>query len=357
MSHAVLKKGNLDQFIIRLAENHQVAAPVHKGHNRYTFEKVQTAERIAIPYIPTILPPKKYYAPQHETLIEYDISNGLRAETVVEYEPLIVFGVHTCDLAGIQCLNMVFSDRPKDLNYLFRKSKIVIIGLECNDYCDDYASCALMGNHLPKGGYDLFFTDLADYFIIHILTQTGDRLIEEMGAVLQEASASHLKDLDALRERKRNIFKSEVAVARNEIPLFFDRGFDHPIWEEIGDRCLSCGNCTNVCPTCYCFDVSDIPNLDLKTGKRIRIWDSCQNEPFAKVASGESFRAKRSDRKRHRFYRKFKYHNERFARFFCTGCGRCSRTCMAKINLKETIAALGGIPYEHGKGRHQTSSL
>jgi sulfhydrogenase subunit beta (sulfur reductase) len=84
----------------------------------------------------------------------------------------------------------------------------------------------------------------------------------------------------------------------------------------------------------------DIPNLDLKTGRRVRVWDSCQNEPFAKIASGESFRAERSDRLRHRFYRKFKYHNDRFNRFYCTGCGRCSRTCMAKINLKETITAL-----------------
>jgi sulfhydrogenase subunit beta (sulfur reductase) len=357
MSYAILQKENLNRFVIGLAEKSQVVAPIYQGYHSYAFEKVRTAERIAVTYIPTILPPKKYYAPQHETLLEYDVSSGLKAEAVVEYEPLVLFGVHTCDLAGIQCLNVVFSDRPKDLNYLFRKNKIVTIGLECNVYCDEYASCALMGNHLPKGGYDLFFTDLTDYFLIHVLTQTGDQIREKMGSLFEEAGASHLKDLEALRERKRIIFHNEVDVRRENIPILFDQGFDHPVWEEIGNRCLSCGNCTNVCPTCYCFDVMDIPNLDLKTGKRIRVWDSCQNEPFAKVASGESFRAKRSDRKRHRFYRKFKYHNDRFARFYCTGCGRCSRTCMARINLKETIAALGGVPYEQGKSHYQTSGL
>jgi sulfhydrogenase subunit beta (sulfur reductase) len=339
MSFVVLDKEHLNPFILRVAEKRQVVAPVHQGHNRYAFEKVQSADRIAIQYIPTILPPKKYYAPQHETLIEYDLRKGQRAQMVVEYEPLVLFGVHTCDLAGIQCLNVVFSDRPKDLNYLFRKNKMIILGLECNDYCDSYASCALMGNHLPKGGYDLFFTDLGDCFIIHVLTEGGRRLIGDMNFI-RPAEAEHVKALDVLRARKIEIFHNEVDVERNEIPLLFDRGFDHPVWEEIGNRCLSCGNCTNVCPTCYCFDVMDVPNLDLKTGRRVRVWDSCQNEPFAKVASGESFRAKRSDRKRHRFYRKFKYHNDRFARFYCTGCGRCSRTCMAKINLKETISAL-----------------
>jgi len=84
----------------------------------------------------------------------------------------------------------------------------------------------------------------------------------------------------------------------------------------------------------------DVQNLDLKTGTRIRVWDSCQNETFAKVSGGESFREERSDRKRHRFYRKFKYPINRYSRFFCTGCGRCTRTCMAKISLIETLELL-----------------
>lgn len=339
MNYIVMEKHQLNSFIVQLTAKHKVVAPVHKGFNRFAFDEVHAADQISLAYIPTILPPKKYFMPQHETLIEYETGESQKMKAVVEFEPLIIFGVHTCDLAGIQCLNMVFSDRPKDLNYLFRKNKIILIGLECNDYCDEHATCALMGNHLPIGGYDLFFTDLGDYFIIHIQTEVGDDLIEKMPD-LKKADSPHLRALDDLRNRKKTIFKNEVDVERNEIPLLFDRGFDHPIWEEIGNRCLSCGNCTNVCPTCYCFDVQDIPNLDLKTGRRVRIWDSCQNEPFAKIASGESFRGKRSDRKRHRFYRKFEYHTERFSKFFCTGCGRCSRTCMATIELKDTIVAL-----------------
>ncbi len=343
MSYVVLDKDQLNSFIVQLAAGQKVVAPVHKGNNRYAFEEVQTGEKISIKYIPTILPPKKYFMPQNETLLEYDIRKSPKTEVVVEYEPLVLFGVHTCDLAGIQCLNIVLSDRPKDLHYLFRKNKLIIMGLECNDYCDSYASCALMGNHLPFGGYDLFFTELEESFLIHIQTKTGEDLIEKM-EFIRKAEPSHMSALEQIRARKREIFKNEVDVDRDEIPLLFDKGFDHPVWKEIGERCLSCGNCTIVCPTCYCFDVMDIPNLDLKTGRRVRVWDSCQNEPFAKIASGESFRADRSDRKRHRFYRKFKYHNERFNRYFCTGCGRCSRTCMAKIDLKETITALKKVP-------------
>jgi sulfhydrogenase subunit beta (sulfur reductase) len=322
-----------------LNRSRKIVAPVRKEDRQFTFAEVTTGKPIALTYIPTILPPKKYFMPQYETLLEYDIREGQKMQAVVEPEELVLFGVHTCDLAGIQCLNVVFSDRPKDLNYLIRKNHIALIGLECNDYCDEYANCTLMGNELPNGGYDLFFTDLGEAFLIHVNTYLGDILVQE-GRVCTEAQPRQLSALDALRARKRERFHPEVAIDLAQMPELFDRSLQSSVWDDIGDRCLSCGNCTNVCPTCYCFNIVDEINLDLKTGKRVRVWDSCQNERFAKVAGGESFRKDRSSRKKHRFYRKFRYPVDRYARFFCTGCGRCSRTCMAKINLKETMTAL-----------------
>ncbi len=339
MEYLILQKTNLDNFVTALAAKMKVVAPVRKGFNSYSFEEVKNSKNISLKHIPTILPPKKYFMPQHETLIEYDTKVGQKMQAVVEYDKMVLFGVHTCDLAGIQCLDIIFSDRPKDLNYLIRRNEITLIGIECNEYCDEFANCAMMDNQLPSGGYDLFFTDLGDYFVVQAHTLDGDDIVKKIG-FFEEAKASHLKDLEALRQKKKTLFKNEVGIDRSIIPDLFVKGFEAKVWTDIGNRCLSCGNCTNVCPTCYCFDVDDVPNLDLKTGKRIRVWDSCQSEPFAKIAGGESFRKERSDRKRHRFNRKFKYPVDRYNHFFCTGCGRCSRTCMACINLKETIKQL-----------------
>ena len=179
MGYLTLKKNFFNDFIAQLSKISKVVAPVSKGFNRYEFTEVHSGKEISMEYIPTILPPKKYFAPQHETLIEYNTTERQKMEAVVDYEPLILFGVHTCDLAGIQCLNIVFSDRPKDLHYQVRKNHIVLIGFECNFYCDEYASCALMGNHLPNGGYDLFFTDLGDYYLVHVQTQTGDDIAQD----------------------------------------------------------------------------------------------------------------------------------------------------------------------------------
>ncbi len=339
MNQTLLPKTRLDDFIRFLSARQKVIAPVSLGNNQYKFDEVSSLDEISLHYIPTILPPKKYYMPQHETLLKYDVSKGQEMEAVVEVEELVLFGVHTCDLAGIQCLNMVFSDRPKDLHYLIRKNYLTLIGLECNDYCDSYANCAMLRNHLPKGGHDLFFTELADCYYVHVNTHRGDELVEKSG-LFDEMNTQAEGELAELRTRKKERFKSEVAIRYQDIPRLFDETFESPVWEDVGNRCLACGNCTNVCPTCYCFDVMDEPDLDLTKGRRIRVWDSCQHEVFAKVAGGESFREERKDRKRHRFNRKFKYPVDRYRRIFCTGCGRCSRTCMAKIDLKETINAL-----------------
>lgn len=337
--YVILSKDNFDGFISRLSKLQKLVAPVSKGHNNFAFEEVTAGVEVAVKYIPTILPPKKYLMPQRETLLEFNVSKGLESTPVVEHEKTTIFGVHTCDIAGIQCLNMVFSTRPRDFNYLTRKGRTTIIGLECNDYCDEYASCALVNASLPNGGYDLFFTDMGEYFIVHVNTQAGEEIIEA-AKFFEDANDEQLKALASLRETKREIFKNEVSIDPRKIPELFDKSFDSKVWEELGERCLACGNCTNVCPTCYCFDVKDEMNLDLKSGKRYRVWDSCQVEPFASVAGNHNFRKERADRQKHRYYRKFRYPVDKYHRLFCTGCGRCSRTCMAGIRLKDTVNAL-----------------
>ena len=102
-------------------------------------------------------------------------------------------------------------------------------------------------------------------------------------------------------------------------------------WEKHSEKCLACGSCVLVCPTCYCFDVKDNPDLSLEHGERIRTWDGCLLEDFAKIASGENFRATRPTRYRHRYFKKGKYLFDRFGFVSCVGCGRCSSNCLPDI--------------------------
>jgi NAD(P)H-flavin reductase len=102
-------------------------------------------------------------------------------------------------------------------------------------------------------------------------------------------------------------------------------------WEKHSEKCLACGSCVLVCPTCYCFDVKEQADLSLEYGERIRTWDGCLLEDFAKIASGENFRPTRPTRYRHRYFKKGKYLFDRFGFISCVGCGRCSSNCLPDI--------------------------
>ena len=340
MKYAVIKKEDIPRWLEHLKKKARLYAP-KKKENRFIFRPVKDVNEVCLEYIPTILPPKKYYFPQKEKLLKFSIEPFKTAKAIAEFEEYILFAVHTCDIAGIQCMDVVFRDGPEDPNYLNRKDKMSIIGIECLNYCDEYANCASMATNVPRGGYDLMLVDLGEKFILHINSEKGERLIKGL-AYIKEARDADMESLERVREAKKKNFKEELNAPLPEVYQSFDRSFHSPVWEDVGKRCVACGNCTAVCPTCYCFDVADEVDLSLNEGIRYRIWNSCQMDDFAKVAGGEDFRKGRSSRQRHRYYRKFKYPVDKFNRYFCTGCGRCTRSCMAGISLVDTVNSLRG---------------
>ncbi len=345
MKYAIIQKEGLSKWLEHLKSRARLYAP-RKKENSFVFRPVRDISEVCLEYIPTILPPKKYYFPQKEKLLKFSVRPFKTAKAIDVFEEYILFAVHTCDIAGIQCMDVVFRDSPEDPNYLNRKDKMTIIGIECLNYCDKFANCASMGNHNPRGGYDLMLTDLGKSFIIHINSEKGEGLVTGLGYI-REAKESEVSLLEQIREEKKKVFKEELGDALPVVYDAFDRGFNSKVWQNMGKRCVACGNCTAVCPTCYCFDVVDEMELSLNEGIRYRIWNYCQMDDFAKVAGGEDFRHGRDGRQKHRYYRKFKYSVDKYNRYFCTGCGRCTRTCMAQINLVDTVNALlnEGITY------------
>jgi len=338
VKYAVIKKEDLNRWLHHLMKRARLYAP-KKKENLFIFRPVRDINEVCLNYIPTILPPKKYYFPQKEKLFKFSIEPFKTAKAFKKFEEFILFAVHTCDIAGIQCMDVIFRESPEDPNYLNRKDKMIIIGIECLEYCDEHANCTSMGNHVPRGGYDLMMVDIGEKFILHINSEKGEKLVINLDYI-KEADESDMGALELVREAKKKVFKEEFIGSLPQVYEAFDKHFNLPVWQDVGRRCVACGNCTAVCPTCYCFDVADDLELDFNQGTRYRIWNSCQMDDFAKVAGGEDFRKGRDGRQRHRYYRKFKYSVDKFNRYFCTGCGRCTRTCMSGINLVETVNSL-----------------
>ena len=122
-----------------------------------------------------------------------------------------------------------------------------------------------------------------------------------------------------------------MPVSAKELPALLTGKEKDPMWGKRAEKCFSCGSCVLVCPTCYCFDVTDELELSLEGGQRVRSWDGCTIENFATVAGEHNFREKVADRLRHRIFRKGKYLMERWNMAGCVGCGRGSKTCVANI--------------------------
>ena len=328
MSLKILQKENLTEFIQQLLPQYRIAGPT-KDKGGYAFQEITHPAELELEYTTTILPPKKYLLPIQEVLFKFDNSNGGVLESPPQARPTIIFGMHTCDLHAVQLLDQVFSAGHSDPSYVERRKQTMIVSIECLSPCDENSFCKSMGTLSADEGYDLHLTDLGDAYAIDIGTEAGEALLEH--ARTDQPTTETIQRLNAVLSEKWPRFPYRLNFDVSDLPSLLNLSMKSPLWSELGERCLACAACTNVCPTCFCFDVYDEVGLDLHQGQRVRTWDSCQLDEFATVAGGHNFRKSRALRQRHRFMRKGKYILEAHNYLGCVGCGRCARACLVDI--------------------------
>lgn len=331
----VLDKGAIAPLVKALMDDYRVVGAQAKG-SKFTFETVTDPTDLRLDYDTTILPPKKVIQPTKDRLATFTMGENPQVETVLEVTPTVIFGVHTCDLKSIQLLDEVFSKDFPDKKYISQREETLLISVECLSPCDEHAFCKDMGTMTANEGFDLHLTELDNVYVVDVGTKAGEKLLTQYGSA-REATESETQELNQKLAKKWPKFNYKFDFEVAKLPAMLEAAFNHPVWEEMGERCLACGSCTNVCPTCYCFNVVDEVDMLLTQGTRERYWDSCQLEEFALVAGGENFREEQSARQRHRLMRKGKYIYEKFDELGCVGCGRCVRTCVAKISIVETF--------------------
>jgi sulfhydrogenase subunit beta (sulfur reductase) len=338
MTLRILDKGALAPLVKALMADYKVVGPQAKGP-KFAFGPVTDPAQLRLDYNTTILPPKKVLQPPEERLATFTMQGKPHVEAVVEAEPTVLLGVHTCDLHAIRLLDKAFSQEHPDAHYLERRRQTVVVSLECLEPCDEHSFCKSMGTLAADEGYDLHLTDLGPAYAVDVATEAGEQLLSRYGTT-REASNADVHCLNEVLSAKWPRFSYRLNFHAAELPGLLSMAYNHPLWDELGERCFACGSCTNVCPTCYCFNVFDEVDMVLTEGERHRRWDSCQLDEFASVAGGENFREARSARQRHRFMRKGKYLYEKFGELGCVGCGRCIRTCVANISIVEGFNAI-----------------
>jgi ferredoxin len=248
---------------------------------------------------------------------------------VVEANPIVLLGVHPYDIKALELLDTAFSTDNPDINYLSRREKTTIIGIDCL-YPNPNAFCASMGTAFTDTGFDLMLTDIGDSYLVAISSNKGKDLVERH-AKTREATKQELTRRENERQKALDRYQVSLSMPPEAIPQLLDQSWNSAVFKEKGEKCLSCGSCVMVCPTCFCFDIQEDVSLNLEGGERYRQWDACMLPDFALVSGGGNFRNNKEDRLRHRMYRKGKYLLERYGKLGCVGCGRCSTACLAEI--------------------------
>lgn len=300
------------------------------------FDRLKSYEDLELLQTPTHLSAKEFLFPPRETLLRFNIKEKTH-EPVVEAEDQVIIGLHPCDIRGIALMDKVFAHGTADVNYLARRQKTIIIGAYCMP--DKYCFCKSLGTMDVETGFDIFLHKLKKGFLVRVGTERGEELLTK-NTILREAKEAELKELERSKKEREESFTTSLEAASEELPEIYRKSDNSPVWDKIGSICYSCGSCNNVCPTCYCFDVRDEVSANVSDGERVRVWDGCTLEDFAKVAGGHNFRKTRAERLKHRFNRKFRYLTNIFDTLFCVGCGRCSRTCLVNINIAEVTNEL-----------------
>ncbi|MFH0802114.1 MAG: 4Fe-4S dicluster domain-containing protein [bacterium] len=341
MIFKTIAKKDFRSLVESLLLSTEVIAPRRMGTNNrgkpiHQYLPVKTWGEIDLDYETTEYSAKTYLLPYQENLSTYrfndaDWSQEIRYRLVSR----VLLGLHACDINGILKLDKVLArDNFPSPYYISRRKNTLLIGID-HMPCEG-AFCQSLGTDTVTHGYDLFLTDLDDRYFVNISSDRGYELILPHHPA--EVTDQDTRDYNAVRRKILNAYETRIEV--QNLPTLLDIEFESPVWKKWGDKCLSCGSCAMVCPTCYCYGVSERVSMNFEEGAKVKKLHSCNLLDFAVVAGGHNFRPTKQTRLKYRYYHQHRGFMESYEEMKCVGCNRCGRVCLAGINPVSVIRDL-----------------
>jgi len=333
----ILKKTDLASWVRGLLRSHRVVAPVRENDAPLRYRPLVAAESMALDGGRPLRAPKEHFIPQVEPLLAFRGSGkALTVQPAATGESgTVILGVRPCDARALGRLDDVFLGR-KDTDTLYeaRRKATRLVGLACATPSWGCFCTSVGGSPAGTEGLDLLLTDLGDRYHVSLLSDAGRALMADTAcepSTESDAAAAQAQHAAAI-DRMRVLFEAEAIGEKVE--------WDAPVWMRHARRCLACGACSFLCPTCHCFDIQDEVTAD--GGLRFRCWDTCQFGEFTRMAAGHNPRPSQVERLRQRVSHKFKYLVEEFGRMGCTGCGRCVEACPVNIDIRSVLTEIEG---------------
>ena len=294
----------------------------------------------AFAYGPAVDSLKRYLLPPSEVLWQARrVKGSLTFVSTNGFAPPLAFiGIRPCELEAIARLDRVYLQGPyADPAYGARRSAMFFVAANCVEPADTCFCASMHTGPRAWSRFDLALTEVDGGFLAEAGTPRGARVIEALrcGEAPPDLCAKADAALAAAETRLRR------AVATEGLAADLAARREHPHWDDVASRCLACGNCTLVCPTCFCHTVEDASDLTGRELERRRRWDSCFTGEFSYIHGG-SIRASVRARYRQWLLHKFSAWVEQFGMNGCVGCGRCITWCPAGIDVTEELARLKG---------------
>lgn len=275
------------------------------------------------------------FSPQEKLWqVEHENDGGLNFQVqITDARLTAVIGVRACDLAAMCLQDQHFINGDHiDQAYATRRQDLIIIAINCSHPAATCFCHATGDGPVARDHYDILLDELDEGFAIQSGSARGKEIVNLLA--LQSLTASHEKQIQAAHGTA--IEKQTRSLPAADIPALLYQLQESTRWQIIGDRCLSCGNCTSVCPTCFCHHTTDETSLDGTLSTRLRQWDSCFSQDHSYI-HGFTLRPNTASRYRQWLTHKFASWVEQYGRSGCVGCGRCISWCPVEIDVTEEI--------------------
>jgi sulfhydrogenase subunit beta (sulfur reductase) len=341
-----ISKKEVKNLFLLLQENYDMVAPVKSGVDKkgeaiYSFNEVENFENIILNYTFTKISPRKYFMDYSQTITTFEFdpqkSGWIEKNVSADNKPLAFFGLHACDINAFNKLDKILMKSIYPIpDYVMKRNTSFIVGIDC--FPSEHCFCRSLGTNYATYGYDLFLTDLGDHYFVEILSSNAFNLVKKLAST--EVTGDDMKLIESKENQKAKLFKKTVETT--DLTKILDIEFQSPKWKIWGDKCLGCGTCSRVCPTCYCHGIFEVIDLKFQVAEKKQHLYSCDIVDFAEVAGGHNFRPDKSTRLKYRYYHKHRGFVEKYEESLCVGCGRCGEQCLAQINVPEVISHIRG---------------
>jgi ferredoxin len=370
----ILDKEQIPALLTALSSNARVYAPARiDGVTRFAHvgQPAGQAGKPPKPYfgfVNTTMPPKDILFPQTQKMYRYgyDQTGVAWIDPIHDNDTVILFGVRPCDARSIACLDDVFlGSGYVDEFYAPHRKNLLVVAMTCNNvaetcFCD---SMGILPTAAPEA--DIVLTGICSNcaivadkdedepdcgcgnvtsFTVTAQTAKGEAALDGWTEFLQATDSGALPEAgnepDSGAGSSTNT-TCTLKVDATNIASKLAAMYEHPLWDDITKKCLTCGACTFVCPTCYCFDISQTNAAN--SGERFRCWDSCMFSNYTMMAGNHNPRASKLERVRNRFMHKLCFFEERYGKSLCVGCGRCVEKCPVALDITVLIDKFGAL--------------